>query len=282
MSLLSRMRHVVRRLCGDRTCLPPADSGVVNEHLLGHLRSRFAGQPRRIPGRLSAGGWDLEYVDGPALINGLETLVLKRWNDFSGPHDHPYILDCGANIGLSVLRYKSLYPKARIVAFEPDPEIVPMLKRNLQRNAASDVEVVEAAVWWKEGTAEWFCEGADGSRIVGAAQEGQLIKKVATIDFGNYLGRPVDLLKMDIEGAEFEVIPKLGDRLSVVQQMIVECHVMCDQAEPLAKVIEALVKSGFKLTVNGLGERFDLIHKPARSAQAVGFDQYLLLAAWRE
>src|SRR5574337_1255332 len=76
------------------------------------LPARFAKAPRYIPGRLTVLNWDLEYVDGKALVSSLETLVLKGWNNFAPKTDQPVILDCGANIGLSVLNYKRQFPKA--------------------------------------------------------------------------------------------------------------------------------------------------------------------------
>lgn len=254
----------------------------VDDHILAELRAKFEGRPRRQPGRISIVGWDIEYVDGLALVSSLDVLIQKRWNDFISPHDHPTILDCGANIGLSVLRYKRLYPNAEIIAFEPDPEILPVLKRNLTRNAADDVQVVQAAVWTAGGSAEWHCEGIDGSRIVGPEHHGLPTRNVRTVDLRDYLGRSIDLIKMDIEGAELEVIPGIEGRLATVQQLVVECHVMCDQAVQLAKVIDVLAQSGFRLTVNCLGPRFDLVNKPAGNARTSGYDQYVLLAAWRE
>ena len=92
------------------------------------------------------------------------------------------MIDCGGNIGLSVIRSKQLYPDSRIVVFEPDPEFVPVLKRNLERNDAGDVEVIDAAVWIDNGTSQWYCEGIDGSHL--SSEAGQVSKPtiVRTID----------------------------------------------------------------------------------------------------
>ena len=91
-------------------------------------------------------GWDLEYVCGAALPNFIDSITIRRLNDFIAENDCPYILDCGANIGFSSLSYKKKYPNATIIAFEPDPTFLPVLKRNLSHNGAVDVEIVDAAV----------------------------------------------------------------------------------------------------------------------------------------
>ena len=84
--------------------------------------------PLRQSGRINAFGWDIEFVSGPAVLANLQFQVLKRINDFSPENEAPLILDIGSNIGISVLHYKRLFPKARIIAFEPDPDFFPVLK----------------------------------------------------------------------------------------------------------------------------------------------------------
>jgi predicted O-methyltransferase YrrM len=46
----------------------------------------------------------------------------------------PLILDCGANVGVSVLYFKRLYPDAEIIAFEPDEDVFAILKQNYEES----------------------------------------------------------------------------------------------------------------------------------------------------
>ena len=46
----------------------------------------------------------------------------------------PIIIDCGANIGVSVVYFKKLFPKSKIIAFEPDPFLFKYLKKNIEKN----------------------------------------------------------------------------------------------------------------------------------------------------
>jgi FkbM family methyltransferase len=202
-------------------------------------------------------------------------------NDFLADTDRPVILDCGANIGYTVLHYKRQFPGARITAFEPDPQFAPILRRNLARNGVDDVEVVEAAAWTSDGRARWTMEAKDGSRLTtGSPQPGQVLT-VATVDLARYLDRDIDLLKMDIEGAEFEVLPHIASRLARVKNVIVECHLASqDDYDAFARVLTDLNGAGFAISMNSFGPWRDLTRRhvppPLHSAQ------YVLVAGWRE
>lgn len=259
----------------------------VRERIMGFLRpsdgrtlERLRTMDRFVGGEARVFGWDLAYVDGPSLWSCLDVIVRKRWNDFPAATDTPVIVDCGANIGVSVLHYKRLYPGARIVAFEPDPKFLPVLKSNLARNGAGDVVVVEAAAWTGNGVVPFLCEGADGSRVVSASEACPGAIPVRSEDLSAYLGDPVDLVKMDIEGGEFEVIPHLGGKLRQVRNLIVECHLDNGDIGRFSRLLGVLASAGFRVALNSYGRWVDLVRRshPARNE----FDQYILLAAWRE
>lgn len=72
------------------------------------------------------------------------------------------ILDCGSNIGMSILYFKHVYPKARIIGFEPDPAIFPYLQENMTRNGLKDVQLVQAALASQEGTLTFYSDSKFG------------------------------------------------------------------------------------------------------------------------
>ncbi|MCM2313764.1 MAG: FkbM family methyltransferase [Thermoanaerobaculia bacterium] len=231
------------------------------------------------PGRTLIFDWDLEYTCGAALANFIDQLLVRRLDDFLPDNDRPTILDCGANIGLGTLNYKRQFPNARIIAFEPDPMFAPLLRRNLERNGAGDVEVVEAAAWIRNGTADWYSEGIDGSKIVeGGATSGDVVS-VRTVDLGEYLAEPVDLLKLDIEGAEYQLIGHLADRLAQVRNVLVECHLNQTTLVPFGQLLAVLAAAGFQVSVNSFGAWRDLIRQTPVLPDH--WEQYLTVAGWR-
>jgi FkbM family methyltransferase len=232
------------------------------------------------PGRTTTLGWDLEYPRPDVLVTFLDQVLFRRANDFLAESNRPVILDCGANIGYTVLNYKRQYPHAEIVAFEPDPEFVPLLRRNLERNGAHDVQVIEAAAWVDNGRATWVSEGKDGSRLATQATMDLPTVEVATVDLSRYLDREIDLLKLDIEGAEFQVVPHLGSRLRNVKNIIVECHVMTQPDYlALSDVMRTLTSAGFTISLNSFGAWRDLIRRPdVEPPHAI---QYFSVFGWR-
>lgn len=121
------------------------------------------------------------------------------------------ILDLGANIGLSVLYFRAKYPDAVIYAVEPHPENLRKLRCNL--TAVQHVHILEAAVGRRDGTLELFdapgysiavsahrehCGGAPVAVPVPVRRLEALMADVG-LDW-------VDLLKVDIEGAEFDAL----------------------------------------------------------------------------
>ncbi len=267
---LSRLGHLLLRM-GE------VDSNQIE---LERIRRKLASVPRRQEGLVSTFGWELEYVDAPALISGLETLVVNGMNNFTSRRDNPVILDCGANIGLSVLNYRRKYPSAHIIAFEPDPKFAAVLRGNLERNGAIDVTVIEAAVWIEQGTAQFICEGADGSRLITDTHSYPEALEVPTVDLADHMQDQIDLIKMDIEGAESIVIHHLKERLRLVDQMIIECHVRKDAIRDFSLILRNLEEAGFHVSIHTYGGVQSLVHRPPRAPHE--FDQYVLIAAWRQ
>ena len=231
------------------------------------------------PGRTITLGWDLEYTSPAALLPLLDQIVFRGLNDFATDAVAPVIVDCGANIGYTTLHYKRRFQAARIISFEPDPQFLPLLQVNLQRNGASDVQIVPAAAWIRDGEASWIMEGRDGSRLA-AGDSSAHTAVVRTVDLRAFLADPVDLLKLDIEGAEFDVVPHLAPVLHQVQNVIIECHIT-NQANygGLAAIMTTLGEAGFQISVNSYGPWRDLVRRHV--PEPLHAQQYLVVYGWR-
>lgn len=152
---------------------------------------------------------------------------------FEADTEAPRILDCGSHIGLSVLYFKLLYPRARITAFEPNPAVFQVLQANVAENGLTEVELVPAALSDQEGTVP-FIVNRDGTRnwTWGSSVVPQTwhdptqnrIVQVPTVRLAPYIGEGVDLLKLDIEGLETAVLVDAGEALSKVKEIILEFH----------------------------------------------------------
>ncbi len=142
------------------------------------------------------------------------------------------ILDIGSNIGASILFFHEQFPTARIYGFEPNPETF----RVLQKNVASlpSVEVFNYGLGAADANIAVPFDGADFSRFMSkdkiADWSGPLSPISCQIkhagDVVRNLGLPrVDLIKIDCEGAEYDVLTSLPpDLLHQCKWIVGEMH----------------------------------------------------------
>jgi FkbM family methyltransferase len=157
--------------------------------------------------------------------------------------DNAYIIDCGAHIGLSIIYLKRLCPTANIIAFEPDETNFAVLKKNIQSHHLSSVDLKKEAIWINNATLSFISEGNMSSKI-GTVEDSTV--QVQAIRLKDLLTRRIDFLKLDIEGAEYEVIKDIQDQLSVVQNVFIEYHGSFNQNNELNDLLRIVAKSGFQ------------------------------------
>jgi FkbM family methyltransferase len=211
--------------------------------------ARLSALPRYTAAATHITGRQIELVDAASFIYMYKDIYEQEIYRFPSNSDRPFIIDGGANIGLSVLYFKELYPHSRIVAFEPDDKIFAVLERNVEGGACHDVELVCRALWSSETSLTFMSEGADGGRV--ARPQDAQNKVVETVRLRDYLGdRRVDLLKLDIEGAETEVLVDCADRLGNVERLFVEYHSFAQEPQTLHTITNVLAAAGFRLHIH--------------------------------
>lgn len=165
---------------------------------------------------------------------------------FKASSSSPYIIDCGANLGMSVIYFKELYPNATIIAFEADEYIFGFLEKNMKSFDYENVQLINKAVWNCDDTLSFLVEGGAGGRLEKETAIGKF-KKVTSTSLKKYLiGRKVDFLKIDIEGAEYEVLRDCENELKDIDYIFIEYHSMPDKEKNLHKILEIVQKAGFK------------------------------------
>lgn len=167
----------------------------------------------------------------------------------------PFIIDCGANMGLSIIYMKQLYPDAGILAFEPDETNFDLLSKNMQSFGYEDVTLRKEAVWKENTTLRFSNEGSMSSKITD--QHTALTREVAAVRLKELLTRQVDFLKMDIEGAEFEVMMDIADKLTLVKNLFIEYHGVFGQEKELNTLLTMLVDKGFHYYVKEATSVYD-------------------------
>jgi FkbM family methyltransferase len=136
----------------------------------------------------------------------------------------------GSNIGLSVIYFKCAYPQCHIIAFEADPSTFEILSKNIQSYDLSSVVAHNLAVIGSAGFADFYIDRQSvGSPLMSTSplriRNSRKIK-VSSIKLSSYINSSIDLVKMDIEGAEYLVLNDLSrtKRIKFIKEFCIEYH----------------------------------------------------------
>lgn len=205
--------------------------------------------PLRNPAGLAS--FRVSYFGAPQLKLLYSEIFLNGAYVFQTDKLQPRILDCGSNIGMSILFFKMLYPHARIVGFEPDPDTFEILEMNIRRNGLRDVELHQCALHDREGEVELhrgnFAKGELGMSLLKERISGAKIP-VPSRRLSSFIGEEIDLLKLDIEGAEQFVLQELRDsaKLGWVDQIHLEYHHhIVGKTDTMSSTLKLLEDEGF-------------------------------------
>ena len=162
-----------------------------------------------------------------------QIFVANDYDSVNLPASADTIVDLGANVGLATVFFGLRYPQARILSVEPDQNNFNAMTANVA--ALGDrVRKQHAAVWSKDGfvslhtrdpagrvLGEWEVRVSDKvDRADGASPCYRLTTLLDIADFAS-----VDILKVDIEGAEFEIFGhEAADWLARTNLIIIETH----------------------------------------------------------
>lgn len=182
-----------------------------------------------------------------------QIFVDNEYDSLNLPETAKTIIDLGANIGLSALFFIKKFPTSHIVAVEPDAVNFSIMEKNLEKFSKS-ISFLQAAIWPTDGEVSLVEEdddhaslGAWGYRTKASnGNSGFSVKAVTIPTIMKQYGMDfVDILKVDIEGAEYELFEKnYEDWIDKVGLIIIETH---DRFKPNS---EAMVRKA----LNG---RFD-------------------------
>ena len=142
--------------------------------------------------------------------------------------DPKVIIDAGANIGMATLFFSQQYPDAKIIAIEPELSNFELLKQNC--SALPNVTAIHAALWPTEQAlviqdskaAKWAFSVTEGESPAGL----EPVKSVTVPGLLRHLEiGHIDILKLDIEGAEKELFSRGAESwLGTVGQIMIELH----------------------------------------------------------
>lgn len=215
---------------------------------------RLRSEERYVPGQTTLLHHPVQYVDAASFLSAYRAIFEEEIYTFVPESDSPTIIDGGANVGLATLYWKKKWPDADITAFEPAPQVFRALEWNCDQHGYTDVDLIRRGLWSEDTTLQFNPDGADSGHLensdctITEDAQGEMVS-VPVVRLARFLDQPVDLLKLDIEGAETEVLVDCEEALHTVEHLFVEYHSYVDQEQRLDEVLSVLKDSGFRIHI---------------------------------
>jgi FkbM family methyltransferase len=178
------------------------------------------------------------------------------------PTDGDICLDCGANYGyVTYLMSKMVGELGRVISFEPDPETFEMLKRNVEEHRLKNVTIVNKALWNEKTVLNFNAEGSLGGGLVRTInRDKSMLKQQISVEtttleeVAHELNLPrIDFVKMDIEGAELEVLQSSGKLLARHKtRLAVASEHLRDGQLTFGRVEQILKEAGYEVATSDL------------------------------
>lgn len=218
------------------------------------------------------------YSDSLGFYHSVQEIFVDECYRFLSPKKDPVIIDCGSNIGLSILYFKRLFPNAKIIGFEPDKEIFKLLTANVSNFELSNVQLYNKAVSVSNDPISFYIEGSLAGSTVIDFKGANKIQKIEAVRLKELLNVKIDFLKIDIEGAENELIFDLMPELENVEAIFIEYHSIPDKPQQLGELLNILKKAGFKYYIK---EAANIMQYPFLDREEKKFDVQLNIFGYR-
>jgi len=225
-----------------------------------HLKMNFSGKSQPVSEKIL--GFTVEAFNRPSLTLLFDEIFIS--NEYHTPQPgspQPVIIDAGANIGLATLYFKWRFPFSTVYAFEADPNTFTALEKNITNNKLQNVFAFNCALSDEDKDVSLYVEKGEAGSGRTSILEGRNVH-------GNVLSVPgkrlssflkekkitsIDLLKMDVEGAEGLVVADLLEHkvLPKIKRLIIEYHHRTGaEKSNLAESLKIFEKNGFEYNIN--------------------------------
>ena len=213
----------------------------------------YGGKKRFVARTFNINGLKIFTPDSLSFIWQYKEIFADEDYKFQTESSTPVIYDCGANIGTSCLYFSINYPGSKIKAFEADPAIAKILNENLLRNNIRNVELIDKAVWINNDGVQMSLEGADGASIFSNTNP----LKIPSVRLKDMIEKEskIDMLKIDIEGAEYDVLKDCSSSLDKVKNIFIEYHSYVNCVQKLSEILEILEKNNFRYFIKPVNDR---------------------------
>jgi FkbM family methyltransferase len=216
------------------------------------------------PTHLLIGEASVEVVDtfdvGTLVASIVDVGRLTR--DVKPRSDCPVVVDVGANIGQFCVATKLFWPSAEVTSFEPDPQIYERLRANTAK--LRNVSVLNVGLAQKEGLLQWHAHKRSvlssfrprSVTAAGAYLGDYQMLEVKTLDGAALSLGDVDLLKIDVEGYEYEVLAGATESLQRTRWLLVEMTLAQDDGPSNLQLLDVIHQASPRARIVGVGRSY--------------------------
>jgi FkbM family methyltransferase len=162
------------------------------------------------------------------------------------------VVDVGAHIGTFTIRASKMVGDAgKVIAIEPEPQNIALLKRNVEANALQNVVIVPEGIWSSKGKQKFYLSPETWghsylSQIAKSTEYNEIEMDTLDCVLSELNLNKVDFIKMDIEGAEIEALKGMEQTLTEDVNLTIETHIL-DGKTTYKTVTQKLVEKGFRV-----------------------------------
>jgi FkbM family methyltransferase len=175
-------------------------------------------------------------------------------------HKADTVVDIGAHVGFFSILAAMKAKGGHVYAFEPAPENFSMLKENVSLNGIKNITVINHAVSHESGTRNFvlYPESSGAHSFTSAELNQKNVIQVSAISFESFIHEAgieaVHFLKMDCEGAEYEILFNCSSKtLHMIRAIGMEYHNVDDE-HTVQQLEIFLKKNHFHVQVNTCGD----------------------------
>jgi len=191
-------------------------------------------------------------LNAESLLFLFQEIFLSKDYLFECSNRSPRIVDCGSNIGVSILYFKRIFPNSEIIGIEPNPVVFRLLERNIRENKIEGITLLNYCLSDHEGIENFFVEQGGTNNLAGSifkSRGNRFEVEVKAKRLSSIIKQErFDLIKIDVEGAERQIFSDLSENklLNCSDKFLIEYHHHPEMKNILPSLLDEFETNGYK------------------------------------